>query len=71
MHIKKIISQYRRDFKAIYTCEWCNEDHVSTGYDDEYFHKNIIPTMKCPSCKKIAGKDYRPLTTKYPENFII
>lgn len=38
MKIKKIISQHRRDFQAVYECEHCGYTVESYGYDDEYFH---------------------------------
>lgn len=71
MRIKKILHQYRRDFKAIYECEHCGYTKEDSGYDDYYFHNTVIPNMKCPSCGKIAAEDYRPLATKYPEGFQI
>lgn len=67
MRIKEIISQHRRDFKAIFECEHCGYTETKSGYDDANFHQNVIPTMKCPKCGKVAGENYRPLTTKYPE----
>ena len=71
MKIQKILSQHRRDFKAIYECEHCGAKYIGTGYDDENFHQNAIPDMKCDECGMKAGEDYRPLTTKYPEGFQI
>lgn len=71
MHIKKIIHQYRRDFKAIYECEHCGHTYESGGYDDANFHQNVIPRMECPKCGKAADESYRPLATKYPEGFQI
>ena len=71
MKIKEIISQSRRDFTAIYICEHCNYEKESYGYDDTNFHQNVIPTMKCDKCGQVAKKDYRPLTTKYPDGKII
>jgi transcription elongation factor Elf1 len=67
MKIRKIVSQSRRDFTAIYECEHCGNTHKSDGYDDSNFHQNVIPKMKCPACGKSAGEDYRPLATKYPD----
>lgn len=67
MRIKEIISQHRRDFKAIFECEHCGHTEAKSGYDDANYHQNVIPTMKCPKCGKVAGENYRPLTTKYPE----
>jgi len=75
MKIKRILNQHRRDFRADYECENCgfvNEN--KSGYDDSFFHNNVIPDMKCPKCGESAnslGSDYRPLTPKYPEGFQI
>lgn len=73
MRIKQIISQNRRDFWANYECECCGhiEEHKS-GYDDTNFHKNVIPQMVCPNCRKTSkdsDSEYRPLSTKYPEGY--
>lgn len=68
MKIKKIISQNRRDLVAIYECEHCGHEHKDYGYDDTYFHQNVIPKMKCRECGLTAFGDYRPLTTKYPDH---
>lgn len=67
MKIKKIISQHRRDFVAIYECEHCGAERKGSGYDDTNFHVNVIPTMKCEKCGLEADESYRPLTTKYPD----
>ncbi|PCI27445.1 hypothetical protein COB55_05865 [Candidatus Wolfebacteria bacterium] len=71
MKIKNILSQHRRDFKAVYICEHCEAETTSYGYDDANFHQNVIPSMECPECKKTAPKDYRALTTKYKEGEIV
>jgi ribosomal protein L37AE/L43A len=68
MKIKKITSQYRRDFHAIYECEHCGYTKESSGYDDSYFHKEVIPSMECDKCGKTSTDDYRPLQTKYPDH---
>lgn len=65
MYIKKILSQSRRDFTAIYKCEHCGDEQESSGYDDTYFHQNVIPTFECLKCGKTASKDYRALAPKY------
>ncbi len=67
MKIKKIIRQYRRDFRAVYECEHCGYEKEDRGYDDWNFHHNVIPNMVCPQCGRKAGEEYRPLETKYPE----
>lgn len=69
MKIKEITSQHRRDFQAIYVCEHCSHEEKGEGYDDAYFHQTVIPGMECKLCGKTADKNYRPLTTKYPEGF--
>lgn len=43
MKIKQILFQNRRDFKAIYICEHCNNEYEGGGYDDSNFHENVIP----------------------------
>ncbi|MFY2945843.1 hypothetical protein ACOTI8_31010 [Achromobacter xylosoxidans] len=50
MHIKKKISQSRRDFYAIYACGHCGHEEKGCGYDDAFFHNNVIPSMKCAKC---------------------
>jgi len=67
MKIKQILEQHRRDFIALYECEHCGKIYQSDGYDDENFHKNVIPKIKCRYCDKKADENYRPLTTKYKE----
>jgi predicted RNA-binding Zn-ribbon protein involved in translation (DUF1610 family) len=71
MKIKEIIDQNRRDFSAVYVCEHCGFEKKGSGYDDSYFHNNVIPKMKCAKCGKIAPENYRPLTTKYPDGVVI
>lgn len=70
MKIDQITYQHRRDFQAIYVCEGCGHKRKGKGYDDDNFHRNVIPSMRCPECGKTSaelGVEYRPLTTKYPE----
>ena len=52
MRIKKIISQHRRDFQAIYECEHCGHTEESYGYDDEFYHREVIPNKVCGKCGK-------------------
>jgi len=68
MKIKTIKSQHRRDFTAIYECEHCGYTNVASGYDDSYFHQHVIPQMECHKCGKKSDENYRPLTTKYPDD---
>lgn len=71
MRILKILNQHRRDFTATMTCEHCDaQSELSTGYDDAYYHDEVIPNMECPSCGE-KGKNYVPLKPKYPEGMQI
>jgi len=65
MKIETIESQSRRDFYAVYVCEHCGHKKKGSGYDDDNFHRNVIPSMECPSCGKCADSDYKPRDTKY------
>ena len=71
MFIREIKRQYRRDFYADFECESCGYiERDVQGYDDAYYHREVVPNRVCPKCRKSAidlGTDYRPLTTKYPE----
>jgi transcription elongation factor Elf1 len=71
MKIKKIVSQSRRDFTAIFECEHCGHTEKGYGYDDANYHNNVIPKMTCSVCGKGASDDYMPLTTKYPEGYVV
>lgn len=72
MKIKEILWQNRRDFSAIYECEHCGHLEKGSGYDDAYFHREVVPDMECPNCGKKADKEnYRPRGTKYPEGYQI
>ncbi len=68
MKIKKMTSQHRRDFQAIYICEHCGREERGSGYDDRNFHENVIPDMVCGHCGEKAGEDYVPRATKHPDN---
>lgn len=71
MKIKEIISQNRRDFTAIYVCEHCENEKQANGYDDSYFHDKVIPEMECKKCGKKSPENYRPLSTKYPDEMCV
>ena len=61
MKIQKIISQFMRDFTALYECEHCGA--TETGYvcDDANFHRKVIPAMVCKKCGKTAAEDFHPM----------
>jgi ribosomal protein S27AE len=70
MKIKNIVSQHRRDFTAIYICGHCGHEEKGEGYDDMFFHENVIPDMKCGKCG-MKETNYQPRATKYPEGMQI
>lgn len=70
MRIKQIIWQHRRDFEAVFICPFCGYEEKRKGYDDNNFHQNVIPNIKCNRCNKSeldGNENYRPLATKYEE----
>ena len=72
MKIQKINSQSRRDFWADMVCEHCGHvEKNQSGYDDDYFHRDVIPQMKCKQCGKKSPEDYRPMGTKYAANEVV
>jgi transcription elongation factor Elf1 len=72
MRIKNIIEQVRRDFSALMVCEFCgHEQKLSSGYDDRYYHDNVIPGIDCKSCGKSTnsgGGKVQHRSTKYSDN---
>lgn len=71
MKIKEILSQHRRDMELLLVCEYCDHEVKRDGYDDNFFHSQVIPSIKCKACGKAASDDYRPLTTKYNDLEIV
>lgn len=75
MKIKKITSQTRRDFAALMECEFCGHQRMNnSGYDDRYYHDNVIPNMKCEKCGESTiskGGEIEKTLTRYPEGFQI
>ena len=75
MKIKKLISQHRRDFTALMECEFCGYQEMDdSGYDDRYYHDNVIPNIKCSKCGESTiskGGKIEKTTTRYPEGYQI
>lgn len=71
MKITKMVSQNRRDFTAEMTCESCGEKEINkSGYDDNYYHTEVVPNMKCKKCGESAissNSKIEPQSTKYPD----
>ena len=75
MKIKQLISQHRRDFNALMECEYCGHEEMdNSGYDDRYYHDNVIPNQKCNKCGESTiskGGEVEKRATKYSEGFQI
>ena len=54
MRLKNWIQQSHRYFTTVYQCEHCGAERADRGYDDAYFHQNVIPAMKCHECGETA-----------------
>lgn len=69
MKIKHKLTQYRRDFRAIYVCEKCEHESEGTGYDDTYFHENVIPNMECTECGYVSG--IKSSSPAFPDHIVM
>ena len=56
MQIKKITTQIRNDIYGVLKCEHYGHEVQFTGYDDEYWHNNVLPAKECPECKKKSNE---------------
>lgn len=71
MKLVEILSQHRRDFKGKYECQGCGHIKIDNGlysYDDDNYHDNVIPAMKCNECGKSTNDLGLPndrVATKY------
>lgn len=71
MKIKRIVSRHRRDFYALFECEHCGYEEERSGYDDDYFHRHVIPQIPCHCCGKTSPDGYIAMTPKYPGGVVI
>jgi len=75
MKILEVTYQNRRDFTALMECEGCAATSVNkSGYDDHYYHDQVIPAMKCKACGKSRndfGISAAPTATKYQPHEVI
>lgn len=70
MKLVEKLSQHRRDFKGKYECQNCGHIIINSGYDDDYFHEQVIPKMRCEKCGKTTeelGIKNERMETKYPD----
>ena len=52
MKIKSIRWQSGNDIFGTLECEHCGFTREFVGYDDENYHKRVLPSFKCPKCGK-------------------
>lgn len=72
MYITKIINQHRRDFDAEIKCEHCGAtDTLKGGYDDSYYHNEVLPKLKCKKCGKAGGEISIKRNPKYDDSVTI
>lgn len=71
MHIKKKLSQSRRDFRAVFQCEHCDHEVEGPGYDDTHFHRSVIPGRKCPECGRTADAMTPKTSPDVPTHVVI
>ena len=74
MKIDRITNQSRRDLYGFMKCEGCGHEQKFVGYDDDNYHRNVVPAVLCRSCGKSAnelGVDVRPLAPKHPPHVVI
>lgn len=75
MKLIEKMDQHRRDFTGKYECQGCG--HVEErryGYDDDNYHDNVIPAMKCNECGKSTndlGVPNERMATKYAPHEVV
>ena len=53
MKIKMVTFKHGNDFAATLECEHCqNLQELHTGYNDNYYHENVLPEISCKKCGK-------------------
>lgn len=53
MRIKELKPGTGRDLYGSLECEHCGQvEKLSGGYDDAHWHRNVLPAVHCPSCRK-------------------
>lgn len=69
MKIKKILDRNRRDLQCLYVCEDCGAEHEAYGYDDSYFHNEVVPKMACKECGHVGSDTV--MEPRYPEGMAV
>lgn len=59
MRLTKVTERYGNDFWGEIECEFCqHKAKLDSGYEDAYYHAEVIPSMVCRSCGK-TGKQWK------------
>jgi primosomal protein N' len=72
MRLIKKTSQHRRDFTGILQCEHCDHrQELRQGYDDTYYHQNVIPRIPCGACGKDSPTDAPKTAPDVPAGVVL
>lgn len=74
MRLKEITDQTRRDFWGVYECEKCQYQQTIKGYDDDYYHQQVTPSMRCSACGESTnslGAKPLEIKTKYEAHQVV
>lgn len=70
MRIKEITDRLSNDIFGILECEHCGATRKFTGYDDENYHKNVLPSFCCNKCGRNRLGE-RPNASKYRKKPVV
>ena len=59
MRIKEIIDQLGNDIFGILSCEHCGHEQKFTGYADNYYFIQVVPSYYCKKCGKNRAGEVR------------
>lgn len=71
MYLKEKLSQHRRDFRGVFKCQECDHEVERVGYDDTFYHHNVIPTMVCSNCGATGCPDDKLTHPDVPEGVVM
>lgn len=65
MKIGRGFELHRNDFYCTYECEHCGaETDRRSGYNDSFFHEQVIPAKHCDKCGKNRAGDQKEIEKK-------
>lgn len=58
MKLIAVTQQIKNLFSGILQCEFCNNHQpLVSGVDDEHYHDNVIPEIRCQKCRQKTNPD--------------